>query len=64
MTDEECETDDFPGFARELEAELESAGSTSLSLEDPDFEARKAFVKDVLNLKWSPGDRAWIRKPV
>jgi len=57
---QEAEDEGTPAFAGELEAELDSTGSVKLSRDASDFDERKAFIKEVLRLRWNPELVAWV----
>ncbi len=60
QVEDEAEADGTPAFAGELEAELAATGSVKLSQDASDFNERKTFIKEVLQLRWNPGQVAWV----
>lgn len=48
------------GFAPAMLEELKSTGRVKLSPTHPEFESRKAFVKEELGLRWSREAQAWM----
>ncbi len=60
QVEDEVEADGTPAFAGELEAELAANGSVKLSQDAGDFNERKTFIKEVLQLRWNPGQVAWV----
>ena len=60
QVEDEVAADSTPAFAGELEAELAATGSVKLSQDASDFNERKTFIKEVLQLRWHPGQVAWV----
>ena len=60
QVEDEVAADSTPAFAGQLEAELAATGSVKLSQDASDFNERKTFIKEVLQLRWNPGQVAWV----
>ena len=49
-----------PAFAAELRGQFEVNGCVKLSRNHPEFDERKAFVKEVMGLRWDKENFSWV----
>jgi len=58
--DEAAAAFEDPAFAAELRMQFEVDGCVKLSRDHPEFDARKAYIKDVMGLRWNRENYSWV----
>ena len=58
--DEAAAAWDYPAFADELRMQFEAEGHVKLSKNHPEFDERKAYVKEVMGLRWDKENFSWV----